>query len=305
MAPLRGILLMVTAISCFAVMAVLVKSATRIPAGETVFFRAFCAIPVIMGWLLARGELASGLRVSSITGHAVRGVAGSLAMGLGFWGLKLIPLPEATAIRFATPILIVIFAALILKERVRLFRLTAVAVGLLGVTIVMWPQLTFDGGGAARMGALVTLASATLAALAQIFIRAMAGTERTEAIVFWFSATASAFALCSFPFGWVWPMGWEWVFLIGAGLIGGAGQIFLTSAYRYAEAGTLAPFTYLSMVWALIFGFFLFDELPTVPMLIGSVLVIAAGVAIVFRERRLGRRTAAEGKLRSMMKGGG
>ncbi|MDF0601161.1 DMT family transporter [Psychromarinibacter sp. C21-152] len=304
MTSLRGIFLMIAAISSFAVMAVFVKAAPRIPAGEAVFFRAFCAVPVILVWLRLRKELASGLRVNSITGHAVRGIAGSCAMGLGFWGLKLIPLPEATAIRFATPILIVVFAAIILGERVRLFRLTAVAIGLLGVMIVMWPQLTFEGGSAARIGALVTLASAALAALAQIFIRSMAGTERTEAIVFWFSLTASFFALFSIPFGWVMPVGWEWVFLVGAGLVGGAGQIFLTSAYRFAEAGTLAPFTYISMIWALIFGYFLFDERPTVAMLGGAALVIAAGVAIVYRERQLGRRTASEGKIRSLMKGG-
>ncbi|MDF0595720.1 DMT family transporter [Psychromarinibacter halotolerans] len=302
MQPLRGILLMVLAISCFAVMTAFVKAAGRIPAGETVFFRAFCALPVIAMWLALKGELPSGLRVNSVPGHLVRGIAGSLAMGLGFLGLKYIPLPEATAIRFITPILIVIFAAIFLRERVRMFRITAVAVGLVGVSIIMWPQLTFEGGGAVRLGALVTLASAALASCAQILIKAMAGTERTEAIVFWFSATASLLALTTIPFGWVMPMGIEWFWLIGAGLIGGAGQIFLTSSYRFADAGTLAPFTYLSMIWALVIGFFIFDELPTVGMLIGSALVIAAGVAIVFRERQLGRGAASEGKLRSMMK---
>ncbi len=302
MHPLRGILLMVSAISCFAAMAAFVKAADRIPTGETVFFRAFCALPVIALWLFLKGELPSGLRVNSITGHLVRGIAGSMAMGLGFLGLKYIPLPEATAIRFVTPILIVIFAAIFLGERVRLFRITAVAVGLVGVSIIMWPQLTFESDSAVRLGALVTLASATLAAFAQIFIKAMAGTERTEAIVFWFSGTASLFALTTIPFGWIMPVGMEWVWLIGAGLVGGAGQILLTSSYRFADAGTLAPFTYLSMIWALIIGYFIFDELPTLGMLGGAVLVIAAGVAIVFRERQLGRGSASEGKLRSMMK---
>ncbi|WP_172298056.1 DMT family transporter [Pseudoruegeria sp. HB172150] len=304
MQPLRGIFLMVAAISCFAVMATLVKSADRIPAGETVFFRAFCGLPVIAAWLWMRGELPSGLRVASWKGHAVRGIAGSMAMGLGFLGLKLIPLPEATAIRFVTPIMIVIFATIFLAERIRMFRISAVVIGLVGVAIVMWPQLSFEGGGTARVGALVTLASATLAALAQIFIKAMAGVERTEAIVFWFSLTASCFALFSIPFGWVMPVGREWVWLIGSGLVGGAGQILLTSSYKYADAGTLAPFTYLSMIWALIFGYFIFDELPTVPMLAGAALVIAAGVAIVLRERALGRQLAAEQKMRSLMKSG-
>lgn len=304
MSPLRGILLIIAAISMFVAMGSLVKAAVRIPPGEAVFFRAFCALPVIMAWLAVRGELGAGLRVADWRGHALRGVAGSMAMGLGFLGLKLLPLPEVTAIRFATPILIVAFAALILGERIRLVRVTAVAVGLVGVSIVMWPRLAFDSDTWALLGASATLGSAALAALAQVFIKSMAATERTTAIVFWFSATASLLSLASLPFGWVWPMGWEWVFLIGAGLTGGLGQILLTSSYKHAEASTLAPFTYVSMIWALIIGYFIFGETPTLPMLAGASLVIAAGVAIVLRERRLGRKIAAEGEVQSMMRDG-
>lgn len=304
MSPLRGILLIIAAISMFVAMGSLVKAAVRIPPGEAVFFRAFCALPVIMAWLAVRGELGAGLRVADWRGHALRGVAGSMAMGLGFLGLKLLPLPEVTAIRFATPILIVAFAALILGERIRLVRVTAVAVGLVGVSIVMWPRLAFDSDTWALLGASATLGSAALAALAQVFIKSMAATERTTAIVFWFSATASLLSLASLPFGWVWPMGLEWVFLIGAGLTGGLGQILLTSSYKHAEASTLAPFTYVSMIWALIIGYFIFGETPTLPMLAGASLVIAAGVAIVLRERQLGRKIAAEGEVQSMMRDG-
>jgi len=288
MAPLRGILLIVTAVSLFVVMGSLVKAADRIPAGQAVFFRASCALPVIVAWLTWRGELITGLRVTRWQNHAVRALAGSCAMGLGFLGLKLIPLPEATAIRFATPMLILVFAALILKEKIRLIRVSAVVVGLIGVTIVMWPRLSFDMGDLALIGAVATLCSAALAALAQIFIKTMASTEKTTAIVFWFSSTAACLALLTIPFGWVMPRGVEWVYLIGAGLIGGTGQILLTSSYRYAEASTLAPFIYVSMIWALVIGYFVFDEVPTVPMLMGAALVIASGVAIALRERQLG-----------------
>ncbi|MCP3970409.1 MAG: DMT family transporter [Rhodobacteraceae bacterium] len=297
MSPLRGILLFVSAVSLFVVMGSLVKAAVRIPPGEAVFFRAFCGLPVICVWLAVRGELGAGLRVRDWRRHAVRGIAGSMAMGLGFLGLKLIPLPDATAIRFATPILIVIFAALILGEKIRLIRVSAVAVGLVGVSIVMWPRLSFSGGDAAMLGAVVTLCSAALAALAQVFVKSMAGKERTTAIVFWFSSTAAALALLTIPFGWVLPLGIEWVYLIGAGLVGGAGQILITSSYRCADASTLAPFTYVSMIWALIIGYFVFAEVPTLPMLAGAALVIAAGVAIVLRERALGMQQTAERKM--------
>ena len=299
MSPLRGILLIITAVSLFVVMGSLVKAADRIPAGQAVFFRAFCALPVIVAWLAWRGELVTGLRVTRWQNHAVRALAGSCAMGLGFLGLKLIPLPEATAIRFATPILILVFAALILKERIRLIRVSAVIVGLVGVTIIMWPRLSFDMGDLALIGAVATLASAALAALAQIFLKTMAGTEKTTAIVFWFSLTASCLSLMTLPFGWVMPMGVEWVFLIGAGLIGGAGQVLITSSYRYAEASTLAPFIYVSMIWALIIGYFVFGEVPTVEMLFGAALVIAAGLGIAWRERQLGIQRNQQRKVES------
>ena len=101
MSPLRGIILMTSAVSLFVIMGSLIKAAVRIPAGEAVFFRAFCALPVIVLWLALRGELGDGLRVGSWKSHALRAVAGTTAMGLGFVGLKLLPLPEVTAIRFA------------------------------------------------------------------------------------------------------------------------------------------------------------------------------------------------------------
>lgn len=300
----RGILLTLGAILCLTIMAACIKAAERIPPGEAVFFRAFCALPVIVVWLLARQELRSGLSVQSWKGHAVRAIAGSMAMGLGFFGLKLIPLPEATAIRFATPILVVIFAVLILGEVIRLFRISAVLLGLVGVTVIMWPRLTFAADETATIGAIVTLVSAALAALAQVFVKSMAGTEKTTAIVFWFSGTASVLALCTLPFGWVWPTGQEWLLLIGAGLIGGLGQIMLTSSYKYADASTLAPFIYSSMIWSLIIGYFVFAEVPTFLMLAGAGLVIISGIAIVLRERALGIQKTAENKVQTVIKQG-
>lgn len=299
MQPLRGILLTTSAITLFVVMTSLVKAAGRIPAGEAVFFRSFFSLPVIVAWLAARGQFPAGLRTRNWTGHALRGIAGSLAMGLGFAGLHYLPLPEVTAIRFATPILMVVFAALILGERIRLVRVSAVSVGLAGVLVVMWPRLTLAGGEAALFGALVTLASAVLAALAQVFIKSLTGIERTEAIAFYFAVTASVLSLATLPFGWVWPTGGEWPLMIGAGLIGGIGQILLTASYRHADASVLAPFTYVSMLWSLIIGYFVFAEAPTAPMLAGAGLIVLAGVAIILRERQLGLRRTAMRKVAS------
>lgn len=297
--PLRGILLMMFAVTLFTVMTSLIKAADRVPAGQAVFFRSFMAIPVILFWFGAKGQIVDALRTSNWKGHALRGIVGTTAMGLGFSGLKFLPLPEVTALRFATPILIVIFAALMLGERVRLIRLSAVLVGLAGVMIIVAPRLSADGNSRELIGAAIVLASATCAAFAQIFVKRMTGTEHVAAIVFYFSVTASTLALVTTPFGWVWPIGWEWVFLIGAGLIGAAGQLCLTASYTHAEAGVLAPFTYISMLWAILIGWLVFAEIPTLPMLGGSALIVSAGVAIVLRERQLGLRRAAEAKVRA------
>lgn len=291
MKPARGIILMLLAVTVFSVMSGFVKAADRVPAGQAVFFRSACALPVIMLWLWWRGDLTHGLRTQNYSGHIFRSVAGTIAMGLGFAGLKFLPLPEVTALRFVTPILIVIFAALLLGERIRLVRIAAVLTGLLGVLIILWPRLGagLAGAGTREMvGVVMVLGSAGFAAFAQIFIKRMAAVEKTAAIVFYFSMTSMILSLMSLPFGWVWPTGAELGFLVGAGLVGGVGQILLTSSYRFAEASVLAPFTYVAMIWALLIGYFAFDEVPTVMMLAGAVLIIMSGVAIVLRERQLG-----------------
>lgn len=301
MAPLRGILMILCAVTLFTIMSAFIKAASvRVPPGEAVFFRAGLSIPVIALWLWSRGMLRVGLRTENWRAHAVRGLAGSCAMGMGFAGLALLPLAEVTALRFVTPVVLLIFAALILGETFRMVRLAAVMIGLLGVTIIVWPRLGQDSmGDGAALGVALTLGSAALAALAQTFIKAMSGTERVEAIVFYFSCTAASLSLLTIPFGWVWPDPREWALLLGAGLIGVAGQLLMTSSYRHADAGALAPFTYVSMLVSIAIGYVWFDEVPTLGMLAGAALVIAAGIVIVWRERHLARDATARRKLRA------
>lgn len=295
MKPARGILLIVLAITVFSIQTGFIKAADRVPAGQAVFFRSACALPVVFLWLWLHGDLSHGLRTQNYRGHIYRSVAGTLAMGLGFAGLKFLPLPEVTALRFITPILIVIFAATLLGERIRLVRLSAVLMGLIGVLIILWPRLGAGLAGAGQremIGAAMVLGSACFAAFAQIFIKRMASVERTAAIVFYFSITSLVLSLLSAPFGWVWPTGSEAALLVGAGVVGGVGQILLTSSYRFADASVLAPFTYVSMIWALLIGYFVFAEAPTVMMLAGATLVILSGAVIFLREQQLARRHA-------------
>lgn len=301
--PLTGIALKLVAVAIFVAMQAAVKVAAEagVPPGESVFFRSLLSIPVILVWLAATGRLRTGLRVRSVPGHVARGLFGTAAMGLRFAGLALLPFYEVQAIGYATPLFVVVLAVIFAGERVRMVRIAAVTMGLAGVLVVLWPRLGGAGqDAAAALGALAVLASAAFAATAQTFIRRMVEHEETSAIVFWFAVTGTGLSLLTLPFGWIAPP-WEvTALLVAAGLMGGLGQICLTSAYRYADAGVVAPFDYASLLIALAIGLVLFGEVPEARALAGAGLVAAGGVMIVLRERRLGlersRARAAKGE---------
>lgn len=292
MSPITGILLKLGSVFLFTVMAAILKAtAATVPAGEQMFFRSLFAIPVILAWLWSRGELATGLRTTDPMSHVYRGMVGSLAMGTSFAGLGLLPFPEATALGYAMPLLTVIFAGMFLAEQVRGFRMSMVAIGLVGVLIVLSPRLSMQASSVTigeTLGAILTLTGAAFGALAQIFISRMIQTERTAAVVFWFSVTATVLSLVTLPFGWVVPDLSTLALLVTCGIIGGVAQIMLTSAYRYADASLVAPFDYGSMLMALAIGWFVFGEGASPRMLVGAAVIIAAGVAIIWRERHLG-----------------
>jgi drug/metabolite transporter (DMT)-like permease len=163
-----------------------------------------------------------------------------------------------------------------------------------GVLIVLSPRLSIGVAAGSReaFGAMVVLGGAVFAALAQVFVRKLVLIESTTAIVFYFSLTATALSLLTIPFGWVWPSAFETACLVGAGLLGGIGQILLTSSYREADASLVAPFDYASMIFSLGIGFFIFGEVPTLTMLTGAALVVTAGILIIWRERQLGMERA-------------
>ena len=290
MSPLRGMALKLCAVFLFVIMASLIKASSDVvPPGEAVFFRSFFALPVIIGWLALSGDLRTGLKTNNPWGHLFRGMFGVCAMAFAFAGLGLLPLPEVTVLGYAAPIMTVVFAAFVLGERIRLIRISAVFLGLVGVVIVMLPQLGNESlGTAARWGVALVLLSATLRAMAHVYIRKLVQKETTSSVVFYFAMTASCLSLLTSPFGWVWPDTITAAQLIGAGLVGGVAQILLTSAYKHAEAAFLAPVDYASILFALVIGYTVFNEIPTVQTVIGAAVIIAAGVLIIWRERQLG-----------------
>lgn len=300
--PLRGIALKVVSVFAFVGMAALIKAAGRLPAGEIVFFRSFFAGVTIVLFLAFRGEALSAFRTKHHWSHIARGLVGVCSMALGFFALTRLPLPEAVALGYAQPMLVLVFSVFFLGEVIRIHRWTAVLAGLVGVIIISWPKLTLlrSPGGLDNdelLGVLAALSAAAISSVAVLLVRRLVQIERTHTIVLWFSMTASVVALMSLPLGWESLSPAQATFLIGAGVCGGIGQILMTQAYRHAEASTVAPFEYTSMVLAVLVGYFAFAEIPTVHTIVGGAIVIAAGIFIVWREQKLGIRRANARKM--------
>ena len=180
-------------------------------------------------------------------------------------------------------------AAIFLKEVVRIWRWSAVVVGLIGVLIMISPHLgASPRDTASAYGALYMFIGAFLVAAAMTQVRRLAMTESTASIVFSFAVISSLAGLATLPQGWLVPSLGDGVALIGIGLLGGVGQILLTDSYRHAPASTVAPFAYTTMIWAVAIGYFAFGEVPQPIVLMGAVIVIAAGLFVIWRERQLG-----------------
>ncbi|OHV75669.1 DMT family transporter [Rhizobium sp. LCM 4573] len=291
--PLRGIMFKVLSVVVFLVMQTCIKAAgPDIPAGQITFYRsAFAILPIVI-YLTFRRDLLAAFRTDNFPGHLKRGFLGILAMACGFYGLVHLPLPEAIAIGYASPLMAVVFAAVILGETVRVYRWTAVFIGIFGVLVISWPKLTlFQEGGFASeqaLGALAVLLSAVLGGLAMVQVRQLVRTEKTSTIVLYFSLTASVFALVSLPFGWASLPLKSALLLIASGICGGIAQIFLTESYRHADVSTIAPFEYTSILLGIAVAFVLFGDIPTTTMLIGTAITVSAGIFIIYREHQLG-----------------
>ncbi|MFU0506622.1 DMT family transporter [Pseudaminobacter sp. NGMCC 1.201702] len=300
--PLTGIAFKVSSVAIFVAMSSLIKAAGPLPAGQIVFYRSFFAMLPILIFLGFRNELRTAFQTERPLNHIARGVVGVLSMGLGFFALTRLPLPEAITLNYAQPLLVVVFSAVFLGEAVRFFRWSAVIVGLIGVFIISWPKLTLLSGGTPlgneeAIGVLAALAAAAVSALAAILVRSLVRTERTGTIVLWFSLTATILSLLTYPFGWASLTVTQMVCLSGAGLCGGIAQLLMTEAYRHALLSTVAPFEYTSMILAIAVGYFAFGDMPTAHMLVGGVIVVAAGIFIIWREQRLGLERGAARKL--------
>jgi drug/metabolite transporter (DMT)-like permease len=288
-----AIVIKLISVMLFAVMSTLVRFlGETVPVGQVVFFRsAFAIVPVVViyAW---RGELRAAVRTQRPFGHLTRGLISVAGMFLNFAALARLQLVDATAIAFASPLITVALAALILKESVRVYRWSAVGVGFAGVIIMMWPYLDLGrlvsaGTPEGSIGAMCAIASAFTNAGSVIQTRRLTDSETTSAIVFYFSLICTVVGACTLPFAWHQPSVAELAALIAIGFLGGLSHILLTESYRYAAASVVAPFDYTTMLWAFLLGYAFFGELPNVYIFVGAAVVCASGLFVIWRERRL------------------
>ncbi|MBS9780209.1 MAG: DMT family transporter [Moraxellaceae bacterium] len=285
-----GVLLKILSVVAFATMNGLAKYLDgSIPLPQLVFFRSSIALIPLTIFLLWRHEFPSALKTNNPWGHVKRCVIGTCGMFSAFKVLELLPIAEATALNYLSPIFLVILAMFLLKETVTPRRWIGVACGVGGLLLISLPKFTLfspEVSGAdnsqAILGVGVGVMTAFLIAGAMLQVRQLTKMgEHTGAITFYFTITStliSAVVMLSQTDNWITPEPWQWLCLIGVGFAGGMAQILMTTAFQYAEASALAPFDYLAIVFAVIIGFVVFAEVPDLMFWLAMPLIIGGAV---------------------------
>jgi drug/metabolite transporter (DMT)-like permease len=275
----RGILYMVISTAAFAGGNAIVKwELTFYPVGETAFFRALFAFATVAVIVLPRTGL-SVLRTRRYREHLQRGLSQFGSMICWFLAVRVLSLGAATAIGFAAPLFTTLLSILILKERVGIHRWSALVVGFVGVLIVTHP-----GAGTLTTGALFGLCNAVLISTVAIAIRRMSASESTETLTIYQMTIITVCTAALLPLGFTAP---RWIDALGlafAGVGNGIGQYWWTRALSLAPPSAVVPFNYLSLVWASILGFAIWGDRPTESLILGSAVVVASGLYIMWRE---------------------
>jgi drug/metabolite transporter (DMT)-like permease len=286
--PVLGIACKLLSVVFLAGMAACVKYlGSEVPAGQTIFVRGLisCVLLVVIASMTQGIQV---LKTSNLKAHASRSLAGTMSMFCWFTALTLIPFADMTAISFTTPMFLTVLAIFFLGERIHFYRWSALVIGFIGVAIMIGPHLSFAYGS--TFGAAVGLAAAVFAAFALLFLRSMSGREHAITITFYFSLTSMICAAFTAFAGWPVPTRAQWIAICLTGLFGVLGQLMLTFSYRYAEASTIAPLDYTSLLTAILLGYYVFGEVPHVSIWVGAPLVVVAGLIILWREYQLSLR---------------
>ena len=282
-----GIFLRIGATFFFTLMVILIKFlAEAVPVGQVVFFRSAVALVPLILFLMWTRDFPSGLRSKRPMGHVVRCLMGCAAMFASFASLKYLPLAHASILGYLAPMLAVVLARFILGEQVSPIRWFAVVLSFLGMLVLVLPKAT---GAALDQSYMIGLALALVMAIftagAKIQIRSLALTENAGAIAFYFALTCALAGLLTAGLGWVQPNPMQWLLLIGSGLTGGIAHIMMTLALQKSEVSKLAPFEYLSLIFAVIADYTLFNVVPGLAFVGATALILAAMWLVTFKDQ--------------------
>ncbi len=273
-----GLLYMFLSVCTFSVMDLLVKWSGDYPTGQVLFFRGFFGI-LPTYFLIPKDKLRTFYKTKRPKEHLFRCIIGLVALVAIVIALRELPLAVVVSLSYAAPLFITILSILLLSEKVGIFRWAAVLIGFIGVIVISEP-------GFKEMNLLYFLPIIFCIGMAfvTIAIRKLSTTEPIWLISIFFTITISIAGLTTIPMGWVMPNFQDFILLALIGVTGGAANLLLTQSYKLSEVSLVAPLKYLSLVFAVIFGYIIWNEIPTLKTLVGASLVILSSFVIFRRE---------------------
>jgi len=279
-----GFFYMFISVCAFSLMDVLVKWSDAYPVGQVLFFRGFCGIIPIL-FLIPRNRFLDFYKTTRPILHFKRCLSGLIALVSIFIALRNLPLATVVSITFAAPIFTTIFSIFLLNEKVGLYRWLAVLVGFVGIIVITEPG--FSSLNFYYVYPIIFCLGLSYVAIA---IRKLSTTEPVWLISFFFSFSIAILGLLSLSQGWVMPNFSDLFLLSMVGILGGLANLWLSQSYKYSEVSLVTPLKYLALVFAIIFGYFIWSEVPTLKTLMGALLVIVSSFIIFRREMILKKR---------------
>jgi drug/metabolite transporter (DMT)-like permease len=254
---------------------------------QILFLRALIALPVVLVLVLALGGRRA-VRTRHLGLHLIRGAINIVSASFFYLGLQSLPLAEATAIAFSAPLFVTALSVLVLKEKVDGRRWLAVAMGFVGVVVIVRP-----GAASFQMAALLPLATAAMYAVMMLTARAIGAAESMLTTTFYIVVGQLVCSAVAVPAFWL-PLDWsDWPFFVGIALFSTLGLAFITQAFRIGPASVVAPFDYMGLLWASVIGWLIWQEAPDWIDTVGAALIVASGVAIAWNEARQAKKRRA------------
>ena len=273
-----GFLYMFLSICAFSIMDVIVKWSVDYPIGQVLFFRGFFGI-VFYFFIIPRDRFHNFYVTKRAGLHFLRCFSGLIALVAIFIALRSLPLATVVSISFAAPIFTTIFSIFLLHEKVGLYRWLAVFIGFIGILIITEP-----GINSLNIYYIFPIIFCLGLSYVAIAIRQLSSTEPVWLISFYFSLSITLLSFLTIPYGWVIPDFKDFLILSMIGIFGGVANLWLGQSYKYSEVSLVTPLKYLALLFAIIFGYFIWNEIPTIKTLFGALLVIVSTMIIFRRE---------------------